>query len=778
MKQIFLSFYALIFISAIVFGQKPFCADSSIRMQYIFSTKGAELINVVDTSGINYFAGAYGGALNIQPDRIAIMKTNWGDSIFWAKRFFTNSATTFLNNILPAPNSTLIGGGIWSVSATSGRILICSLDTNGNLLWAKRFGPVSGNPSQATINKSLLVANNAIYFFAGFNGGNYNILVKLDLNGNILWSRSFSMNSSNATQFLGRPIYYNNALYFLGGPGITKLNDADGTVIESNIFTAAPDPLISSLSIMAFNHNANGNFSLTGHTINTFGATPCNILMDAGFNQISATAYKNNFFWGISPLDLQFDFNTQSQHALLGEESFASNNKYFVTFGSKDEILHSRKLVVPGIYSPLYISSVNFDDKQNLHYIFHSPVTLQGSPIITEYARISNFSPNGTLGCFGKDTSIFKPYPFKVIKQPFIWDNIGSNVITGNDVTFLEDTAVVTKQVVCKIVSYCDSIHIKGPSSVCVNQPARFSIFKNNSCYKNLDWLIDTAAANIISTEGDSAITISFKKAFSGYIHAAITDCVVKDSFFVQAVTPVYRSVINHTDSVLCPGKTLLLTAQSGFTNYLWQGGIAATQLTVNNVGLYRITATDSCGNTRADSISVLAADTSLTLLPLTQTICLYDTAFIQLPANVNNITWQPNTNSLLRNNTLVAYPTQNTVYSISAEHLQNCTVTKTAAVTIKICPETAFIPNAFSPDKNGLNDLFKPIFSQPLAAYHLLIYNRYGQPVFETADQYSGWDGTYKGSRQPIGGYMYLCNYRFAAKTEKTVSGYFMLVR
>jgi gliding motility-associated-like protein len=87
-------------------------------------------------------------------------------------------------------------------------------------------------------------------------------------------------------------------------------------------------------------------------------------------------------------------------------------------------------------------------------------------------------------------------------------------------------------------------------------------------------------------------------------------------------------------------------------------------------------------------------------------------------------------------------------------------------------------MPNSFTPNNDGVNDVFKPTVSQPLAAYRFTIYNRYGQTIFTTTQQYTGWNGMYQSSRQPMGGYIYTCTYRFNAGTEKTVTGYFMLLR
>lgn len=68
-------------------------------------------------------------------------------------------------------------------------------------------------------------------------------------------------------------------------------------------------------------------------------------------------------------------------------------------------------------------------------------------------------------------------------------------------------------------------------------------------------------------------------------------------------------------------------------------------------------------------------------------------------------------------------------------------------------------IPNAFTPDGDGLNDVFRPI-SSGSAGSHLRIYNRWGEMVFESDEEKSHWDGKYLGQDQPMDVYIYTIEY------------------
>ena len=70
------------------------------------------------------------------------------------------------------------------------------------------------------------------------------------------------------------------------------------------------------------------------------------------------------------------------------------------------------------------------------------------------------------------------------------------------------------------------------------------------------------------------------------------------------------------------------------------------------------------------------------------------------------------------------------------------------------------FFPNAFTPNGDGKNDLFKASNVVNLKDFHLAIYNRWGQLVFETRDADHGWDGVVNGEAGAVGTYIWYCEY------------------
>jgi gliding motility-associated-like protein len=102
-----------------------------------------------------------------------------------------------------------------------------------------------------------------------------------------------------------------------------------------------------------------------------------------------------------------------------------------------------------------------------------------------------------------------------------------------------------------------------------------------------------------------------------------------------------------------------------------------------------------------------------------------------------------------------------------------NCQASDTVSVKVLT---TLYIPSAFSPDGNGLNDVWNipGINGNPNA--RVRIYNRYGQPIYDGIGYRKPWDGTYLGKPQPIGSYNYLIQPDM--KKSKVYKGFVMIVR
>jgi gliding motility-associated-like protein len=85
------------------------------------------------------------------------------------------------------------------------------------------------------------------------------------------------------------------------------------------------------------------------------------------------------------------------------------------------------------------------------------------------------------------------------------------------------------------------------------------------------------------------------------------------------------------------------------------------------------------------------------------------------------------------------------------------CLFKKTTEKIISISTEGRFdIPNAFTPNGDGVNDCFGVKHWGDATVFHFMIFNRWGEKVFETKNINNCWDGRYKGQPADIGNYVY----------------------
>jgi gliding motility-associated-like protein len=120
-------------------------------------------------------------------------------------------------------------------------------------------------------------------------------------------------------------------------------------------------------------------------------------------------------------------------------------------------------------------------------------------------------------------------------------------------------------------------------------------------------------------------------------------------------------------------------------------------------------------------------------------------------------------------------YPRYSGIYTLTAS---NYCYSVDSAVLIELldCANDIYIPNAFTPNGNGLNEMFKPVFTQieRIEEYKFYIYNRWGNLLYYTTDVYDGWTGY--GSDEGV--YVYIIEYKNRKEKAKQIKGTVTLIR
>jgi gliding motility-associated-like protein len=106
------------------------------------------------------------------------------------------------------------------------------------------------------------------------------------------------------------------------------------------------------------------------------------------------------------------------------------------------------------------------------------------------------------------------------------------------------------------------------------------------------------------------------------------------------------------------------------------------------------------------------------------------------------------------------------------------CKSYDTVSMILKDCVPGFFMPNAFSPNHDGKNDVFKPNIGGVLLRYEFSIFNRWGQRIFTTKNRNAGWDGTQRNKTSDSEVFVWSCTYQFQGSSIKTEKGTVVIIR
>ncbi len=231
-------------------------------------------------------------------------------------------------------------------------------------------------------------------------------------------------------------------------------------------------------------------------------------------------------------------------------------------------------------------------------------------------------------------------------------------------------------------------------------------------------------------------------------------NCDRIDSFIIDEY-PLKDPIVERFD--LCPGKTTTLRASDtspGLT-HLWSDGTTSEQITIDGPGTYIVVTTypDECPLT--DSFIVMAD----TINPITLDsirICEDDNFVLSSKQVQDGATYIWNTGET----TPTIEVGESGLFEVVTDFNRVCPYTNRYAVQAfpVIDENDIYFPNAFSPNNDGINETFRPYFSDLVIVlgYELHIFNRWGQKVFESYNQNIGWDGVDFNQPEAVAVYAY----------------------
>jgi len=203
-------------------------------------------------------------------------------------------------------------------------------------------------------------------------------------------------------------------------------------------------------------------------------------------------------------------------------------------------------------------------------------------------------------------------------------------------------------------------------------------------------------------------------------------------------------------DTVVCPDGFGTLVATGAVGTYAWNTGATTPSITVDQGGVYTVTVTtDNCQGTA--TASLIQGPTYELAYELDA--CPREAVGLAVP--IEGLSYQWSTGGAGRTEQVVGPGT----YVFTVVDLLGCMHVDTVIVNGLDEKPLMFLPNAFSPDGDGVNDVFSMAgFGE--RGVELTIFNRWGEQLWQTQNVDQGWDGTYKGSLVKNDVYVYEIRY------------------
>jgi gliding motility-associated-like protein len=323
-------------------------------------------------------------------------------------------------------------------------------------------------------------------------------------------------------------------------------------------------------------------------------------------------------------------------------------------------------------------------------------------------------------------------------------------------------------------------------TSISLNPAPTPTITGNNAiCSGDSTNLIASGGTSYMWNTGATTSSVQVKPAVTTtYTVQASNGICTIDTTMTVVVTPTPVPKVSGTQKV-CIGSSVTLTA-SGGTTYAWLPSASLNNASIDDPAAsptvntqYTVTmANGKC--TATDSVLVIVNPLPAEAVSPNVTIQITQSTPLSVaPVDVNSTyQWAPSTGlSCTDCPATVASPTVTTKYIVLTTDSLGCIAIDTVTVNVIDDCGHLFIPNAFSPNGDGHNDILQ-VYGVCIEKMDFMVFDRWGNKIFESTEQAVGWDGTSKGQKMNPDTYAYYLSVTLADGTKLEKSGNVSLVR
>lgn len=342
----------------------------------------------------------------------------------------------------------------------------------------------------------------------------------------------------------------------------------------------------------------------------------------------------------------------------------------------------------------------------------------------------------------------------------FIW-NTGAT--TDSIVISTTGSFFVTSANSCFMVSDTVHVNVIPPTTITITEPDT-TICEGQSIIFHAN-----GATSYLWNTGATSNTITVSLAGNYFVTSNGACPSNTDTIQVNIIPQITVSIEEGNYATLCPSIPLTLNAIGG-TNYVWSTGELTNSIIVNSIGDYTVETTNGSCPSGFATITIVP-ETPPSVIIIGDSIFCSEKSLTLIASGTGSFYWSTGE---VGNSTAITFAQQ--VILTSVDQCGNI-ASDTINVKEKDCRTTVFIPNTFTPDNNGINELFN-IKGSNIESFDGKIFNRWGELLFEWDNLNGGWDGTYKGSLVQEDTYVYRIHVRFIDNINENYIGGILLIK
>lgn len=342
------------------------------------------------------------------------------------------------------------------------------------------------------------------------------------------------------------------------------------------------------------------------------------------------------------------------------------------------------------------------------------------------------------------------------------------------------------------VISEIPSVTVSNTGPYCEGNPIQLNGSTTSAGIVNYLWSGPNGYSSALQNPSDATL---------GGIYTLVITIGNCTNLASTVVTVKANPIVAFSSSAPCMNDSVVFSSQCSapnpevITNWHWDFNDGYTSSEQHPKHLFgstgthsvflKVTTASNCTANMSQDIEVKAAiSANFHFSPSTISTLDPTVHFVNASSNATSFLWDfgfENSQSTETSPDFV-YPAQPGSYSVKliAANDEGCKDSITKVITIKD-EMIHYVPNAFTPDGDEFNQTFKPVFSSGFDPqnYTLLIYNRWGETVFESHDTNTGWDGSYSGELVAEGAYTWNITVKqFHSDAFETFSGHVTLIR